>query len=306
MFGQLGDAGSANPIDACVQNLAQLREEGFRRVWMSQMPYEPDLLTILAVALREVDDIEVASGVVPIQNQHPMQMAQRALTVSLASGGRFILGLGMTHQAVTEGMWGIPWDKPVRRLNEYLDGLLPLLAGEPAAATGETRHHAGRADDRRRAAARRVRRGAGSAAAEDRRPPHGGHVHVDDGTQDAGRSRQSRRCGRPPPTRAAPTMRCGWWRRLPVSVTDDVDGARKQAAEQFAMYGVLPSYRAMLDREGYAGPEDAAIIGDETTVQGPPRRTAGGGRRRVRRRHVRRVARGPGPHPRGAARAGRD
>ena len=36
----------------------------------------------------------------------------------------------MTHQAVTEGMWGIPWDKPVRRLNEYLDGLLPLLAGE--------------------------------------------------------------------------------------------------------------------------------------------------------------------------------
>ena len=35
-------------------------------------------------------------------------------------------------------MWGIPWDKPVRRLNEYLDGLLPLLAGEPAAATGQT------------------------------------------------------------------------------------------------------------------------------------------------------------------------
>ena len=105
---------------------------------MSQLPYEPDLLTVLAVALREVDTIEVASGVVPIQNQHPMQMAQRALTVSLASGGRFILGLGMTHAAVTEGMWGIPWDKPVRRLNEYLDGLLPLLAGEPADAVGET------------------------------------------------------------------------------------------------------------------------------------------------------------------------
>jgi alkanesulfonate monooxygenase SsuD/methylene tetrahydromethanopterin reductase-like flavin-dependent oxidoreductase (luciferase family) len=33
------------------------------------------------------------------------------------------------------------------------------------------------------------------------------------------------------------------------------------------MYGVLPSYRAMLDREGYAGPEDAAIIGDEATVR---------------------------------------
>ncbi|MGB2920426.1 MAG: LLM class F420-dependent oxidoreductase, partial [Mycobacterium sp.] len=53
---------------------------------------------------------------------------------------------------------------------------------------------------------------------------------------------------------------------LPVAVTDDVDAARRQAAEQFAMYGTLPSYRAMLDREGYAGPEDAAIIGDEQTV----------------------------------------
>ena len=53
---------------------------------------------------------------------------------------------------------------------------------------------------------------------------------------------------------------------LPVSVTDDVDAARRQAAEQFSMYGTLPSYRAMLDREGYAGPEDAAIIGDEHTV----------------------------------------
>lgn len=53
---------------------------------------------------------------------------------------------------------------------------------------------------------------------------------------------------------------------LPVSVTDDVAGSRARAAEQFAMYGHLPSYRAMLDREGFAGPEDAAIIGDEAAV----------------------------------------
>jgi 5,10-methylenetetrahydromethanopterin reductase len=53
---------------------------------------------------------------------------------------------------------------------------------------------------------------------------------------------------------------------LPISVTDDVAGARAQAAEQFGHYGHLPSYRAMLDREGYANAEDAAIIGDEQTV----------------------------------------
>jgi 5,10-methylenetetrahydromethanopterin reductase len=54
---------------------------------------------------------------------------------------------------------------------------------------------------------------------------------------------------------------------LPVAVTDDVDAVRTQAAKEFAMYGQLPSYRAMLDREGYAGPEDAALIGDEATVR---------------------------------------
>ena len=53
---------------------------------------------------------------------------------------------------------------------------------------------------------------------------------------------------------------------LPVSVTDDVEAARARAAEEFVMYGTLPSYRAMLDREGYPGPEGAAIIGDEQTV----------------------------------------
>jgi hypothetical protein len=53
---------------------------------------------------------------------------------------------------------------------------------------------------------------------------------------------------------------------LPISVTDDVAKVRSVAAEQFVMYGHLPSYRAMLDREGFSGPEDAALIGDEATV----------------------------------------
>ena len=92
ILGSLSDTGGRSPVDACVQNLAQLRDEGFGRVWITQMPYEPDLLTVLAVALREVDTIEVGSGVLPIQIQHPMLLAQRALTLNLIAGGRFILG----------------------------------------------------------------------------------------------------------------------------------------------------------------------------------------------------------------------
>jgi alkanesulfonate monooxygenase SsuD/methylene tetrahydromethanopterin reductase-like flavin-dependent oxidoreductase (luciferase family) len=54
---------------------------------------------------------------------------------------------------------------------------------------------------------------------------------------------------------------------LPICVTSDPDAARAAAAKVFAIYGQLPSYRAMLDREGAAGPADVALVGDEAAVQ---------------------------------------
>jgi 5,10-methylenetetrahydromethanopterin reductase len=53
---------------------------------------------------------------------------------------------------------------------------------------------------------------------------------------------------------------------FPVCVTDDAAATRERAARAFALYGQLPSYRAMIDREGVAGPEDIAIVGDEAAV----------------------------------------
>ncbi|MGW0162265.1 TIGR03564 family F420-dependent LLM class oxidoreductase [Mycobacterium sp. NPDC003323] len=271
ILGSLSRSGAGSLVDGVVSEFARFRNEGFRRIWMTQMPYEPDLLTVLAVALREVDTIEVGTGVVPIQNQHPMQLAQRALTLDAISGGRFILGLGMTHAAVTEGMWGIPWDRPVRRLNEYLDGLLPLLAGEPADASGELYTTRG---------AVQVPGTTGTAVYIAALGPQLLKI--------AGRRTAGTVTWMTGPTTLAehvsPTLRSAAGGRdvrvvaaLPVSVTDDVDAARAQAAEQFAMYGHLPSYRAMLDREGYAGPADAALIGDEETVTARIRELAAAG-----------------------------
>ncbi|MGB3481490.1 MAG: TIGR03564 family F420-dependent LLM class oxidoreductase [Mycobacterium sp.] len=249
-------------IDAYVAQLAMLREEGFARVWSTQMPYERDLLTALAVGMREVPDIEVGTGVLPIQNQHPMLMAQRVLTLNAIAGGRFTLGIGMTHAAVTEGMWGISWGKPIRRMNEYLDGLLPLLSGQPADATGElvtTRGsvmvpNAPAPDVYIAALGPQMLKLAGKRTA--------GTV-----TWMTGPATLGEHIG--PVIRAA-AEEVGRTARvvaaLPVSVTDDVAGARALAAQQFSMYGQLPSYRAMLDREGFAGPEDAALIGSEAQV----------------------------------------
>ena len=62
-----------------------------------------------------------------------------------------------------------------------------------------------------------------------------------------------------------------------MCVTADPDGARALVAEQLALYGGLPSYRAMLDMEGVDGPADVAIIGDEDHVSSAVGRLADAG-----------------------------
>lgn len=270
VFGFLGDggggsAGRVNVVDAFVDGLATLRAEGFGRMWVAQLPQEPDLLTVLAVALREVPDIEVGSGVVPIHPQHPMALAQRALTTNLVGNGRLALGLGLSHRAVTEGQWGMSWDRPLRRMTEYLDGLLPLLAGEQADATGELLTTRGRL------------RITGAPAPEVFLAALGPQMLRLAGRRTAGTvtwmtgPRTLREHVVPTISAAAEEVgrTAAVVSALPVAVADGgaaVDAARALAARRFAIYGRLPSYRAMLDREGYAGPADAAIIGDEREV----------------------------------------
>jgi F420-dependent oxidoreductase-like protein len=171
----------------------------------------------------------------------------------------------MTHQAVTEGMWGIPYDKPVRRMREYLDALEPLLAGEAVNSVGET------------ATARGALQIPGAPTPDVYLAALGPQMLKLAGRRTSGTLTWM--CGpRTLGDHIGPTLRAAAAEAgrpegavrvvagLPFSVTDDVAGARAQAAEQFGMYGTLPSYRAMLDREGYPNPEDAAIIGDEETV----------------------------------------
>ena len=82
---------------------------------------------------------------------------------------------------------------------------------------------------------------------------------------------------------------------LPIAVTSDPDGARSLVADQMSLYGALPSYRAMLDIEGVAGPAEVAIVGDEAQVESDLRRLVGGRSDRFRRRHHRRHPGGPRP-----------
>jgi 5,10-methylenetetrahydromethanopterin reductase len=265
LMSYIGDGGGRPLVDAYVERLTELRDEGFRRVWSSQLPSEPDLLTLLAVSLREVSGIEAGTAVLPIQVQHPSQLAQRALVDNQVAGGRVRLGIGVNHIGVTDDLWGITFEKPVRLMREYLDGLQPLLAGVPAAAVGEmvtTRvtlqiPDAPAPEVYLAALGPQMLRLAGQRTAGTitwMTGPKTLAEYIKPTLREAAEA-----AGRPPGAVQVVAP-------LPICVTDDTDAARADAAERFAIYGRLPSYRAMLDREGFAGPEDAALIGDEATV----------------------------------------
>src|SRR5512145_2179797 len=67
----------------------------------------------------------------------------------------------------------------------------------------------------------------------------------------------AREAGRPQPRIVA---------NLPIALTSQPDAAREWVGKNFAIYGSLPSYRAMLDREGAAGPADVTLAGDEKAL----------------------------------------
>ena len=79
-----------------------------------------DALTALAVAGSQVPGIELGTAVVPTYPRHPAVLAQQALTVSLALGGRLALGIGLSHRIVIEDMYGYSFEKPARHMSEYL------------------------------------------------------------------------------------------------------------------------------------------------------------------------------------------
>src|SRR5580698_3204252 len=124
------------PVPDVVNQLQRLREAGFDHAFASQI-FGPDALTLLAVAGSRVPGIGLGTGVVPVYPRHPMMLAQQALTVQAATDNRLLLGIGLSHQVVVEGAWGMSYEKPASYMREYLASLMPLLHGETVRCEGE-------------------------------------------------------------------------------------------------------------------------------------------------------------------------
>ena len=260
---RIGIFGGDGSVDQLVDLARGAEADGFDSFWLPQI-FGVDALCAHAIIGREVPRIELGTAVVPIYPRHPITLAGQAMTVAGASGGRFTLGIGLSHQMVIENMFGYSFDHPLRDMREYLAALIPLLNGEAADVDGETFSAHGALQVAGAQAVPVLLAALGPKMLELAATQTAGTVTWMTGPKTLGDhtvptiTAAAEAAGMPAPRVVG---------ALPVAVTDDAAGLRAKAAKVFSIYGVLPSYRAMLDREGAAGPEDVALIGTVDEVR---------------------------------------
>ncbi|MCS7477905.1 TIGR03564 family F420-dependent LLM class oxidoreductase [Umezawaea endophytica] len=259
----IGDVRGPASVEEVVDQARVAADAGFATAWASQA-LGWDALTLVGVVGTAVPEIAVGTAVVPVPQRHPLVLAGQALTVQAAVAGRLTLGVGVGIGAMVSGMFGLPTDRPVRRMREYLEVLGPLLRGEAVDHRGEAFTAVGAVSVDGdvpapsvlvAAMGPRMVRLAGELAdgtATWMTGPRALGEHVVPAI-----TRAAADAGRP-----APRVVAG----LPVCVTDEADDVRARIAERFALAAQVPEYRATLDREGAAGPQDVAIVGTETEV----------------------------------------
>jgi 5,10-methylenetetrahydromethanopterin reductase len=249
-------------VDRFRSHAAQAAEEGFHSYWLAQTGVV-DALTMFAAIAEAAPAIELGTAVVPTYFRHPSVLAGQALTTAAVVGPRLVLGIGLSHGPVVESRYRMTFERNVRHLNDYLDVLQPLLESGKAAHDGEVwSYHSESARPTEVVPSVMVAALGPQMLRVTGRRTDGTILwmvgertiarHIAPTLNDAAAAAD----------RPSPRILCG----LPMCVTSDAPGVRARAARMFALYGDLPSYRAMLDREGVESPADVALIGDEDVV----------------------------------------
>ncbi|UGQ12777.1 LLM class F420-dependent oxidoreductase [Yinghuangia sp. ASG 101] len=129
MIGSDRERPRAERLNGLVDDVRAAEHDGFASFWVPQVPGYLDAMTAVAIAGHATERIELGTAVVPLQTRHPIPMAQQVLTTQAACGGRFTLGLGPSHHWIVGDQLGLPYDRPVAALRDYLEVLGQAFAG---------------------------------------------------------------------------------------------------------------------------------------------------------------------------------
>jgi 5,10-methylenetetrahydromethanopterin reductase len=251
-------------VEALVADALRAQRDGMASYWIGQQ-FDWDAFSLLAALVREVPEIEFGTAVTHIWTAFPAHMAQQAMSLQVLSGGRFTLGIGLEHEWVIRQMWGLDWDRPVSRLEEYLDVVRSLLWTGSVDHDGEFfkvktafLRFAPRPETQVILAAlgpRMLKLAAEKANGTTTwlTGPNTVANYVIPTIREAAEAAE-----RPAP-RVIPLM--------PIAVTCDVAAMRDQVSEEMAIYHRMPSYRAMLEREGVKTAGETGLFGSRDDVE---------------------------------------
>ncbi|MHB8575089.1 MAG: TIGR03564 family F420-dependent LLM class oxidoreductase [Dehalococcoidia bacterium] len=249
-------------VENLVAAARRAEQDGFATAWLSHA-FGADALTVLALAGRETERIELGTSIVPTYPRHPAALAQQALTVQVATANRLTLGIGLSHKDMIEDALGLDYGRPIPHAREYLTVLTGLLTQQPTRFSGELYRVAAQVQVAGASTPQVLVAALGPAMlrltgklADGTAIWMGGPIYLRDVAIPT-ITAAAAAAGRP-----APRIVAG----LPVCVTDAAAAARQTAVQLFAQYGKWASYRATLDRSGAAGPEDVALIGTEAEI----------------------------------------
>jgi len=235
-----------------VEQIVDAEAMGFHAAWAPQI-MGFDAMTVLALAGVRTERIRLGTSVVPTWPRHPIVMAQQALTVSQLSDGRFDLGFGTSHVPVIEGMYGIPFEKPIRHITEYVEIVKSIAATGAAGLQGEQY------------------KVAGGLEIPDERMPVMISVLSEQMTRTAGRLADGAITWLAPPSyiastiapllteaaeaagREPPPIVC----QVPATAEADADAVRKTVGRLFGIYPMLPFYNTMMQKAGLPGAAEA-------------------------------------------------
>ena len=237
-------------LDTALERVRLAESLGYESAYVTHIAARDPLIVLTAYAAA-TERIRLGTGVTPIYARTPVATAQAAATIDEYSGGRMVLGLGVSHRPVVEGWYGQRIDKPVREMREYVGAVRAIVRGEdpPAGEKWPTGFrfmgYGARADLPVYVAALSpaMLRLAGEVAdgvilwlCE---PGYVRDVVVPEVTK--GRERAGRSLDGFDIVAAVPS-----------AVTEDADAARNTLRSDLIPYFSLPFYRAMIERAGFS------------------------------------------------------
>jgi F420-dependent oxidoreductase-like protein len=115
-------------LDQALQRVKRADELGYDSAYVTHIAGR-DSLTLLMAYAAATENIKLGTGVLPIYSRTPVATAQQAATIDEFSGGRMVLGLGVSHAVTVENWYGTKIERPVAAMREYVEAVRAMLTG---------------------------------------------------------------------------------------------------------------------------------------------------------------------------------